>query len=57
MKKRFNFAKIRKRISRENKTHLNQKTKSLKIKNDLRILNVLIIIKKVNISSIISNRN
>ena len=44
-------------MSHKNKTHSNQKTKSLKIKNDLKILSVSIIIKKIIISSIISNRN
>ena len=34
-------------MSRENKTYSNLKIKSLRIKSDLRILNVLIIIKKI----------
>ena len=40
---------------RVNKTHLNREIKSLKIKNDLKILNVLIVIKKIIILSIILN--
>ena len=42
---------------RENKTHSNRKIKDLKIKNDLKILNVSIIIKKIISLLIILSRN